>query len=281
MGKNNEQIEELLDTADDHEKRLKAMEAHYSEIKTMLSNIQNIVSQQPKTAAAPVAKIDLSDIQGAANAGIDNYFLLHSPIEVDFSEANYSKIANICGKQYSEGFCKAREKNKEDYQKAEEEDNAKLDLLKIRTVEQIAEWAPEYSPAVLRLVRWIGCDIIGREEPIESAHAILKVVGDWLSTNQKDPPPPTLGAWIRYRFSLIKNYAHKKRALYYTMLLFLLLTAIVSLSIYQDRVMKVDRTNHLFFNTFIRSKMAEERYHEIDSLLYRDGSFYDRVLNCK
>lgn len=281
MAKTNEQIEDLLDTADDHEKRLKAVESQYSNIERLLTSIQSSLNQQPKSTAAPVAKVDLSDIQGAANAGIDNYFLLHSPMKIDLTDDNCTKLASICRHEYSEGIRQARAKIDEDNKKAEEEEGAKLDLLKIHTVEQIAEWAPEYSPAVLRLVRWIGLNLIPVDEPIESAHAIMKVVGDWLTASQQNSPPPTLWAWIKYRFSLIRNYAHKKKTLTYILLLFLILFSIVSLSIYQDRVMKVDRTNHLFFNTFIRSRMDEERYQEIDSLLYKDGSFYDRLLNSK
>ena len=64
----------------------------------------------------------------------------------------------------------------------------------LMTIEQVAEWAPQYSLEIQRTIRYIGMKIIDQNESVEKAHAILKVWGDALQTitSPKPSPPPTL-----------------------------------------------------------------------------------------
>ena len=72
--------------------------------------------------------------------------------------------------------------------------NVKLGLM---TIEQVAEWAPQYSLEIQRTIRYIGMKIIDENESLEKAHAILKIWGDALQTitNPKPTSPPTLKSW--------------------------------------------------------------------------------------
>ena len=45
------------------------------------------------------------------------------------------------------------------------------------TIEQVAEWAPQYSLEIQRTIRYIGMKIIDENESVEKAHAILKIWG--------------------------------------------------------------------------------------------------------
>lgn len=50
------------------------------------------------------------------------------------------------------------------------------------TIEQVAEWAPQYSLEIQRTIRYIGMKILDENEFVEKAHAILKIWGDALQT---------------------------------------------------------------------------------------------------
>ena len=61
------------------------------------------------------------------------------------------------------------------------------------TIEQVAEWAPQYSIEIQRTIRYLGIKIIDENESVEKAHAILKVWGDALQTitSHMASSPPT------------------------------------------------------------------------------------------
>lgn len=69
------------------------------------------------------------------------------------------------------------------------------------TIEQVTEWAPQYSIEIQRTIRYLGIKIIDEEESVEKAHAILKICGDALQTitSPKASSPPTLKSWWLYR----------------------------------------------------------------------------------
>lgn len=75
------------------------------------------------------------------------------------------------------------------------------------TIEQVTEWAPQYSLEIQRTIRYIGMKIIDENESVEKAHAILKIWGDALQTitNPKPSPPPTLKSWWLYRWNRFKQ----------------------------------------------------------------------------
>ena len=45
----------------------------------------------------------------------------------------------------------------------------------LMTIEQVAEWAPQYSLEIQRTIRYIGMKIIDENESVEKAHTILKI----------------------------------------------------------------------------------------------------------
>ena len=63
----------------------------------------------------------------------------------------------------------------------------------LMTIEQVAEWAPQYSLEIQRTIRYVGMKILDENEFVEKAHAILKIWGDALQTitSPKPFPPPT------------------------------------------------------------------------------------------
>ena len=77
----------------------------------------------------------------------------------------------------------------------------------LMTIEQVAEWAPQYSLEIQRTIRYIGMKILDENESVEKAHAILKIWGDALQTitSPKPSPPPTLKSWWFYRWNSFKQ----------------------------------------------------------------------------
>ena len=75
------------------------------------------------------------------------------------------------------------------------------------TIEQVAEWAPQYSLEIQRTIRYVGMKILDENEFVEKAHAILKIWGDALQTitSPKPFPPPTLKSWWFYRWNRYSN----------------------------------------------------------------------------
>lgn len=53
----------------------------------------------------------------------------------------------------------------------------KLEAQGILTVDQLAKWAPEFPVEIQRLIHFIGVNIFGIDEPAESVHKVLKIIG--------------------------------------------------------------------------------------------------------
>ena len=161
--------------------------------------------------------------------------------------------------------------------KQDEEAKKKHDLLAgkrtaqgIQKIPMVAEWASEYSPEIQRTIRFIGLKTLGEDEPAETAHAILKVWGDALSRITAPPPPepPSLMAWLKYKWQQVNAFLHNRKAIAYTLLLMGGLATMICLSFYQSAVMDLDRTNRIFFHYVIKNANATNDYHELDSLIH-------------
>ena len=143
------------------------------------------------------------------------------------------------------------------------------------TIEQVAEWAPQYSLEIQRTIRYIGMKIIDGNESVEKAHAILKIWGDALQTitNPKPSPPPTLKSWWLYRWKRFKQRTDKWRLLQWYLVILGIIACVLFSSLYQNRVMDLDRTNRIFDKEVIMDENRKERYHELDSLIHSDSFF--------
>ena len=143
------------------------------------------------------------------------------------------------------------------------------------TIEQVAEWAPQYSLEIHRTIRYIGMKIINEDESVEKAHAILKIWGDALQTitSPKPSPPPTLKSWWFYRWNRFRQRTDKWGLLQWYLVILGIIASIFFSSLYQSRVMDLDRTNRIFYKEVIMNEKRKERYHELDSLIHSDSFF--------
>ena len=282
MAKNNEKFEEILDELHENKQAFESLKNEFNSFK------KEILDKLPGNATAQSLNPQLAQetnnvtakysepkkaVYDATDAK-DSKF----PTAVGFfTESDGQKIARICAKEYitaiNASYKKRQEKDKTEY----EEYQKKRHTQGIDTIEQVAEWASEYTPEVQRVMRFLGLRIINEDEPAETAHKLLKIWGNALSrvTNVPDSPP-TLKAWMKYRWNKARNYANKKRMLYYYLILLLMLFSIGALSFYQNKVMRMDKTNQVWYKTYIQTRQDAEKWKGLDSILYKDNTIYDR-----
>ena len=145
----------------------------------------------------------------------------------------------------------------------------------LMTIEQVAEWAPQYSLEIQRTIRYVGMKILDENEFVEKAHAILKIWGDALQTitSPKPFPPPTLKSWWFYRWNRFKQRTDKWRLLQWYLVILGIIACVLFSSLYQNRVMDLDRTNRIFYKKVIMDEKRKKNYQELDSLIHSDSFF--------
>ena len=145
----------------------------------------------------------------------------------------------------------------------------------LMTIEQVTEWTPQYSLEIQRTIRYIGMKIINEDESVEKAHAILKIWGDALQTitSPKSSPLPTLKSWWFYRWNRFKQRTDKWRLLQWYLVILGIIACVLFSSLYQNRVMDLDRTNRIFYKEVIMDEKRKKDYQELDSLIHSDSFF--------
>lgn len=124
-------------------------------------------------------------------------------------------------------------------------------------------------------IRYIGMKIIDENESVEKAHAILKVWGDALQTitSPKPSPPPTLKSWWFYRWNRFRQRTDKWGLLQWYLVILGIIACVLFSSLYQNRVMDLDRTNRIFYKKVIMDEKRKRNYQELDSLIHSDSFF--------
>ncbi len=273
MARNNEIIEDILDSVDDHEKRLTTVENGINQILELLKG-NGGESPPPKNVQSNV-KVEYKDLKDAVYDGMQSYFEAFPQVAGGLDEESIRKISNICFNNYQSILKEGRKKYEAERDRKSKEDDKKREALGILTQNQISDWAPEYSDYVVGILHFIAYHCIDVDDTPENAHEFLRVVGNVLAgiTKTPDAPPPTLKAWLSYRWKQFKANNRKRRGFFYTVLLLWGLSIIVFLKEYQSAVMDLDRTNRIFYKTVIRNEQGSKDYHEIDSLIH-SNSFY-------
>ncbi len=139
----------------------------------------------------------------------------------------------------------------------------------INTIAQMKEWASEYPPEIQRTIRSIGLKILDKDEPVETTHTILKIWGNALQaiTNPKPAPPPTLKAWWLYKWQRFRASTDKWGMLQWYLIILGLSAYILFSSLCQERIMKRDRLNRMFYQYVIKDENLKKEYLKLDSLM--------------
>lgn len=264
MAKSNEQLEDILDD-------LSVIKNNNVATGQRLGNIENLLAKlAAKEEVAPITPvastsavfIPYDEIKSAVHEEMDSYFNTMSDSAELLSDKTLKRLGTIFIELYVEEIEKYLEKDEKERECKRNVYLQKRKAQGLMTIEQVAEWAPQYSLEIQRTIRYIGMKIIDENESVEKAHAILKVWGDALQTitSPKPSPPPTLKSWWFYRWNRFKQMTDKWRLLQWYLVILGIIASIFFSSLYQERIMKRDRLNRMFYQYVIKDENLKKEY---------------------
>lgn len=170
---------------------------------TKLANIEALLSQQASNEKGNIESKDSTPyiseahFKEAIRQGMESYFNNEGTCKSILSDESIKLIGDIFISMYATELHKRWKQLDAKEELRRKEYFHKRTLQGINTIDQMAEWASEYSPEIQRTIRFIGLKVLDKDEPVETTHTILKIWGDVLQaiTNPKPAPPPTLKAW--------------------------------------------------------------------------------------
>ena len=275
----NELLEEILDDLSVIKGKDDARDKMLADIQSSLNQLHEKVAQIQQNGkscnAPPGNSIPYGTLKDAVYDGMADYYKDQPDSTGILTENNLMTIHDIFWDLYQKEFPKYRQEEKEEIQKKRDELAKQRHAQGIKEISQVAEWAPEYPIEIQRLIRFIGMNSLEETEPVETAHKILKVWGDTFQRATTPPPlePPSLKAWLMYKWQQVKTYLHNRKALAYTFIFFCVLTIFVCIHLYQCAVMDLDRTNRIFYHNVIRNEQRAKDYHALDSLIHSNSFF--------
>ena len=278
--KNNNVLEDLLDEMDDIRKSFKTQQADIDFIKKKLT--ESTSDPSSKETKIPSDDKIKSFLREALVSSLNHIKQQNNMMkQTSLSDADYKKLAETAANIYCKEFTKVRELMQQDEEtedkKIQEEYRKKREAQGFETVEQVAKWAPEYPYPIQRLMRYLGVSLFNTEEDSEKMKLCVKSLGDIMVAASHCQKPPTLIDWLKYRWSLIRDHANRKRKTTFFCLYTLGVLTIFFLASYQNKVMELDRTNHVFYKTIINDNKDLEKWHELDSIIHKDVIFYKRI----
>ena len=277
MAKSNEQLEDILDDLSVIKNNNVATEQRLGNIENLLAKLATKEEVAPITPVASISatSIPYDEIKSAVHEEMDSYFNVMSNSSELLSDKTLKRIGTIFIELYAEEIEKYLKKDEKERECKRNVYLQKRKAQGLMTIEQVAEWAPQYSLEIQRTICYIGMKIINEDESVEKAHAILKVWGDALQTitSPRPSPPPTLKSWWFYRWNSFKQKTDKWGLLQWYLVILGIIASIFFSSLYQSRVIDLDRTNRIFYKKVIMDENRKERYHELDSLIHSDSFF--------
>ena len=275
----NELLEEILDDLSVIKGKDEARDKQLADIQKTLNELLDKFAQVPQNEqsdnAPPGNGLTYGTLKDAVYDGMADYYKDQPDSTGILTENNLMTIHDIFWDLYQKEFAKYRQEEKEEIQKKRDEIAKQRHAQGIKEISQVAEWASEYPIEIQRLIRFIGMNSLEETEPVETAHKILKVWGDTFlrATTPPPPEPPSLRAWLMFKWQQAKKILHNRKALAYTFIYLCALAIVVCLSLYQSAVMDLDRTNRIFYHNVIRNEQRAKDYHALDSLIHSNSFF--------
>ena len=277
MAKSNEQLEDILDDLSVIKNNNVVTEQKLSNIENLLAKLATKEEDVPITpvASTSAASIPYDEIKSAVHEEMDSYFNAMSDSTELLSNKTLKRLGAIFIELYAEEIDKFLEKDEKERERKRSVYMQKRKAQGLMTIEQVAEWAPQYSLEIQRTIRYIGMKIIDENESVEKAHAILKIWGDALQTitSPRPSPPPTLKSWWFYRWNRFKQRTDKWRLLQWYLVILGIIACVLFSSLDQNWVMDLDRTNRIFYKKVIIDEKRKKNYQELDSLIHSDSFF--------
>lgn len=237
MAKLNEQLEDILDDLSVIKSNNAATEQRLSNIETLLAKLATKEDVAPiiPVASTSATSIPYDEIKNAVHEEMDSYYNAMSDSAELLSDKTLKRLGTIFIELYVEEIEKYLEKDEKERECKRNVYLQKRKAQGLMTIEQVAEWAPQYSLEIQRTIRYIGMKIIDENESVKKAHAILKIWGDALQTitSPKPSPPPTLKSWWLYRWNRFKQKTDKWRLLQWYLVILGIIACVLFSSLYQ------------------------------------------------
>ena len=240
---------------------------------TKLAHIETLLSQQPSNenieSKDSTPYISEDHLEEAIRQGIKSYFDNGELCSSILSDERIKLLGDRFIGMYAAELKKRWKQLDDKEDKNRKEYFHKRTIQGINTIAQMKEWASEYPPEIQRTIRFIGLKILDKDEPVETTHTILKIWGNALQaiTNPKPPPPPTLKTWWLYKWQRFKASTDKWGMLQWYLIILGLSACVLFSCLYQERVMKRDRLNRVFYQYVIKDEKAKKNYLELNSLM--------------
>ena len=277
MAKSNEQLEDILDDLSVIKSNNATTEQRLGNIETLLAKLATKEDVAPiiPVASTSAASIPYDEIKNAVHEEMDSYYNAMSDSAELISDKTLKRLGTIFIELYVEEIEKYLEKDEKERECKRNVYLQKRKAQGLMTIEQVAEWAPQYSLEIQRTIRYIGMKILDENESVEKTHAILKIWGDALQTitSPKPSPPPTLKSWWLYRWNRFKQMTDKWGLLQWYLVILGVIACVLFSALYQSRVMDLDRTNRIFYKEVIMDENRKKDYQELDSLFQSDSFF--------
>lgn len=277
MAKSNEQLEDILDDLSVIKSNNATTEQRLSNIETLLAKLATKEDVAPiiPVASTSATSIPYDEIKNAVHEEMDSYYNAMSDSAELLSDKTLKRLGTIFIELYVEEIDKYLEKDEKERECKRNVYLQKRKAQGLMTIEQVAEWAPQYSLEIQRTIRYIGMKIIDENESVEKAHAILKIWGNALQTitSPRPSPSPTLKSWWFYRWNSFKQRTDKWGLLQWYLVILGIIACVLFSSLYQNRVMDLDRTNRIFYKKVIMDEKRKKNYQELDSLIHSNSFF--------
>ena len=277
MAKSNEQLEDILDDLSVIKSNNAATEQRLSNMETLLAKMATKEDVAPiiPVASTSATSIPYDEIKNAVHEEMDSYYNAMSDSAELLSDKTLKRLGTIFIELYVEEIEKYLEKDEKERERKRSVYMQKRKAQGLMTIEQVAEWAPQYSLEIQRTIRYIGMKILDENESVEKAHAILKVWGDALQTitSHKASSSPTLKSWWFYRWNRFRQRTDKWGLVQWYLVILGIIACVLFSSLYQSRVMDLDRTNRIFYKNVIMDEKRKKDYQELDSLIHSDSFF--------
>ena len=266
MSKQNNQLEDILD-------ELSVIKESVETYNTKLANIEALLSQQVSNESEKIESesstlyIPENLLKEIVRQGIESYFNNEGLCSSILSDERIKLMGDRFIGMYAAELQKRWKQLDDKEEKNRKEYFHKRTIQGINTIAQMKEWASEYPPEIQRTIRFIGLKILDKDEPVETTHTILKIWGNALQAITNPKPPPPLKTWWLYKWQRFKASTDKWGMLQWYLIILGLSACVLFSCLYQERVMKRDRLNRVFYQYVIKDEKAKKNYLELDSLM--------------
>ena len=162
MAKSNEQLEDILDDLSVIKNNNVATEQRLGNIENLLAKLATKEEVAPITplASTSATSIPYDEIKNAVHEEMDSYYnAMYDSAEL-LSDMTLKRLGTIFIELYVEEIEKYLKKDEKERKCKRNVYLQKRKAQGLMTIEQVAEWAPQYSLEIQRTIRYIGMKII-------------------------------------------------------------------------------------------------------------------------